>query len=129
MKNLDFKWLLVSGGRNYSFTDLDRQALNYIFIRDSYSGIMSGGARGADECAEKWARNNAVPFIVFPADWDNYDRGAGAIRNETMSEYAHGAMFFPGGKGTEHMLKRAYEKHMTIYIASEIKTELISMRR
>jgi hypothetical protein len=115
------KWLIVSGGRDYKFSDLDRNILSNIFNKHNFNGIITGGSTGADECAEKWARNLGIPLLIFPADWDTYGKAAGPIRNEIMSEVANSVLFFPGGKGTSNMRKHATNNFLTIYDAEDEK--------
>lgn len=50
--------------------------------------IVSGGARGADTLAEKYARNRGYALIVKDADWDRYGKRAGYLRNVEMAEIA-----------------------------------------
>ena len=50
-----------------------------------------------------------VPVDEFPADWKQYGRSAGHIRNREMAVYADILIVFPGGKGTENMMKQAGE--------------------
>ena len=76
------KKLAVVGSRSitdYSFIKrlLDRKL-------DSIECIISGGARGVDTLAERWANENRIPIKVFPADWDRWGKRAGYIRNETI---------------------------------------------
>jgi len=120
----DFKFLVVSGGRDYVFSELDKRALEYIFTKDQYSAIMTGGATGADACAERWAHAKGIPFFVFPADWDQYGNSAGPIRNRSMAELGHGVLFYPGGKGTENMIKCAQDQFLVTYFANDIKKQL-----
>lgn len=49
--------------------------------------IVSGGARGADALAKRYAVDRGYCYMEFPADWDTYGRRAGYIRNRAMHEY------------------------------------------
>ena len=55
---------------------------------DIATGIVSGGARGVDKLGEQIADEQHIPVTKFLADWDNYGKGAGFIRNEEMAKYA-----------------------------------------
>lgn len=46
--------------------------------------IISGGAKGADSLAEKYAKEHNIKTLIFPADWDKYGKRAGYIRNEDI---------------------------------------------
>lgn len=73
--------------------------------------IIAGGATGADSLAIEWAIANWVPFIEYPADWKQYGKKAGYIRNKQMLEEGKPDLVvaFPGGRGTANMIKLAEE--------------------
>lgn len=50
--------------------------------------IVSGTAKGIDQCGEALARAVGLPIKSFPADWDRYGKSAGHKRNAQMAEYA-----------------------------------------
>lgn len=70
--------------------------------------VVCGLARGADMFGGKWAVNNSIPVKTFPADWDEYGKAAGPIRNQQMAEYADALIVFiwDGSRGSADMLKR-----------------------
>lgn len=74
--------------------------------------IVSGGARGADRMAERYAKERGLKFRLFPADWEAHGKAAGPIRNEQMAEYADWCIVFWDGesRGSKNMIKTA-EKH------------------
>lgn len=102
--------ILVCGGREYNnrenvFATLDE-------IKDSMEipiHIISGAARGADALAAEWARLNNTELSEFPADWDAHGKSAGPIRNQKMLQEGKPdlVLAFPGGRGTQHMLRIA----------------------
>lgn len=71
--------------------------------------IITGGAKGADEVGQEYAIVNWLPYEEYPAQWDKYGKGAGAIRNQQMIDEGRPTMViaFPGGKGTADMVARA----------------------
>lgn len=101
--------LIVCGGRDYPngvriYDTLDRIAS----ARGKPAALRHGSARGADMWGESWARCRGVPAVRYPADWRKYGPAAGPIRNAAM--LAAGAdlvVAFPGGRGTEDMVRRA----------------------
>ena len=97
--------LAIIGSR--TFTDYDR----LVTICDSLeiTGIVSGGARGADSLAEKYAKERNIPLTVIPADWEKYGRSAGFIRNTYIVEKADEVLAFWDGKspGTKHSIELA----------------------
>jgi hypothetical protein len=68
--------------------------------------IVSGAAAGVDTLAIEYARKRFLPCRVFPADWQNNGRKAGALRNEEMAAYADYGIAVWNGKsrGTGHMI-------------------------
>lgn len=55
------------------------------FLRQSPKlQIITGECRGVDTFAAQWARDNNVPYKIFPADWRKFGRAAGPIRNKQM---------------------------------------------
>lgn len=112
MPNPKAKKLAVVGSRSitdYSFIKrlLDRKL-------DSIECIISGGARGVDTLAERWANENRIPIKVFPADWDRWGKRAGYIRNETIIKECDICLAIWDGqsKGTLHSVNlcKKYKK-------------------
>lgn len=103
---------VVAGGRTYQLTEKDKERL------DSIAGIgelVSGGARGADSCAEQWATLRKIPIVRFKADWEAHGKAAGPIRNRQMARYADIVVLFPGGRGTNSMRREAKKAGCLIY--------------
>ncbi|NEN87905.1 MAG: DUF2493 domain-containing protein [Okeania sp. SIO3H1] len=98
---------IIAGGRDYSLSACDFWALDLLPI----TVVICGKARGADTDGEIWARSRNIPVEEFPADWDNYGRRAGPIRNELMAQVAQAVVLFPGGVGTAsmHGLSKRYK--------------------
>lgn len=95
--------VLVCGGRDYKNRDRVDQVLNYLPKKDLV--IIQGNAPGADYLAKEWARENGVQCESYPADWQQYGRKAGYIRNKQMLEEGKPDLViaFPGGAGTNMM--------------------------
>lgn len=74
--------------------------------------IVSGGAAGADSLAERYAREHAIPFKVYPANWAKYGRSAGYRRNKKIVDDADYVIAFWDYKsaGTKHTIKLAREQ-------------------
>lgn len=67
--------------------------------------IIEGDARGADKLAGQYAEENGLRLEVYPADWEKYGKGAGAIRNlQMLSTGVDGVVAYPGGAGTQNMI-------------------------
>jgi hypothetical protein len=72
--------LLVCGDREWSdYIMIEREIKN---LKPAI--VIEGEARGADSLARKAAETLGIPVLPFPADWDQYGRSAGPIRNRLM---------------------------------------------
>lgn len=78
--------------------------------------VVSGGCRGVDKMGERWAEERGIPVNVFNADWGQYGREAGELRNRDMAEYADGLILFWDGKspGAGCMLREAAKAEIQI---------------
>ena len=105
--------LIIAGGRDYEFTETD-----YMHLDDMLHHVVevvSGCCRGADRCGEKWAAKWGIPVKRFRADWAFHGNAAGPFRNGQMAAYADCLAVFPGGRGTEDMIRQAREHRLTVY--------------
>ena len=104
--------ILVCGGRDFN----DYNAVKHVLDDLKPGCIVSGMARGADTLAARWARNNNVRLLEYPADWKRYGRSAGFRRNRQMldSEHPHLVVAFPGGRGTRHMVSYARSRNVPV---------------
>ncbi len=98
---------IICGGRNYILTPEDYGRLETLRDKIPISEVVSGGAKGADICGREWAEGLGIPVREFFAQWKIYGRSAGPIRNTVMARYAQACIAFPGGKGTEDMVRKA----------------------
>lgn len=102
-------YLVVAGGRDFDDYGRACQVLD-VFIDTVLAHtpvvIVSGGARGADRLAERYAHDRRLPLMVVPADWDRHGKRAGTLRNEEMGNMADGLVAFWDGesRGTRHMI-------------------------
>ena len=99
--------IMIVGSRaidNYDFVkeNVD-QYIKEKNIEDKIT-IISGGARGVDSLAESYAEEKGYDFKCFPANWGQFGRAAGPIRNRKMVNYIkkHGGvcLVFWNGKST-----------------------------
>lgn len=96
----------VVGGRNFLDYNFLKGVLNSYHRQHIISVVVSGGARGADSLAERWAHTNQVDLHVFMAKWNQYGNKAGYKRNLLIAEYADLVIAFPDkqSKGTYHTI-------------------------
>lgn len=92
----------VVGSREFSDYNLLDRELQLNLQEGDY--IISGGARGADSMAQRWAKENGFPIIIYYPDYNRFGRGAAFARNKRIVEesdiviafYQHGR-FQEGG--------------------------------
>ena len=99
------KKIIVAGSRNFNDYDLLKEKLDFFFSKLT-PVIVCGEARGADSLGRKYAEENNLEILSFPADWNKYGKSAGYRRNEQMAEVADYLVAFWDGKssGTKHMI-------------------------
>ena len=71
--------------------------------------LVSGGAKGVDETAERAARRRGLPVEIHNADWTTHGKRAGFIRNVKIVESANYVIAFWDGesRGTVHTINVA----------------------
>lgn len=103
--------LAIIGGRdfnNYNVLATWTQAVFYMQHCDAQT-IISGGAKGADFLAKKFAENNGLHYIEYPAAWEKYGKSAGFIRNGAMVDACDMVLAFWDGysRGTADTIEKA----------------------
>jgi len=113
--------VIIAGCRNFTDYELLKEyadkILQNVVQRESIE-IVSGGAKGADELGELYAKERGFVLTRFPAEWDKYGRAAGPKRNELMGDYADALIAFWDGKsrGTKHMIEYARKKGLLVRV-------------
>ena len=104
--------VIVAGSRDFADYALLKQTLDHALEKLTEVEIVSGTARGADQLGERYAKEKNLFLKQFPADWKQYGRRAGYLRNEQMAGYADACVVFWDGSshGTENMINIA-EQH------------------
>lgn len=109
--------LVIAGSRTAKESHV-RQALMRCPWTKDITRVISGTAHGADKFGEKFAKENNIEVIQFPADWDKYGMSAGPRRNREMAENADALLAVWDGisKGTHSMLNYAKKYGLKIMI-------------
>ncbi len=108
--------LLVCGGRDFDDSRFVFEVLDRAASRRPIDVLIQGGAKGADRIAAQWAHARCVPYLTVPADWDQYGKAAGHIRNAKMLDMQPDSVVaFPGGRGTADMVRRAREAGLVVW--------------
>ena len=97
--------VIIAGGRDFNDYPLLKQKCDSFLGNKSKECqviIVSGTARGADQLGERYAVEKGFPILRFPADWLQYGKAAGPIRNRQMTDNADALIAFWDGqsKGT-----------------------------
>lgn len=101
--------VIVCGGRDFNDYARVCEVLDRLHASRPFAVLRHGAARGADSLAGRWARERGVPEEQVPANWTRDRKAAGPIRNQQMLDMgADLVVAFPGGRGTEDMVKRAH---------------------
>ena len=113
--------VIIAGSR--FFADYDKLAfLCDNFLRKNVMSrkitILSGGAQGSDTLGEQYAQAKGYGLKRFPADWEQYGKAAGPIRNRHMVAHADAVIAFWDGKslGTKNVIKEATKKKLEVKI-------------
>ena len=113
--------ILISGDRYWDNADIIKRELEK-FLADTV--IIHGAAKGADTIAGIVAKNLGMRVIPFKADWLQYGKAAGPIRNKQMIDEGKPDLLLAfhshieTSKGTADMIQRAKK--------ANIKTILIT---
>lgn len=106
--------LAIIGTR--SFTD-------YAYMKARLAGlqidhIVSGGAKGADALAERYAVENHIPITIHRPDYEQHGQAAPHIRNRQVVDECHAVAAFWHGHpgGTRNSVEYTEEKGKTVYL-------------
>ena len=128
----DPKIVLVAGGRDLK----DKYLVSTVLSRIDIGEIVQGGAKGADTLGKDYAEYIGCSMKEFPANWEEYGKSAGPIRNRQMADYlleqrdlgidVRAEIFWDGSsKGTRSMinilLKSKIDTNITFYGRNEEK--------
>ena len=113
--------VIVAGTREFNDYDLVKKELDKLRIfPEFYHGftVFSGCAKGADQLGERYAYENHLQVVKFPADWEKYGKKAGPIRNEEMAKHADACIVFWNGKskGTKNMIDNAKKYKLRLIV-------------
>lgn len=61
--------LAIVGSRGWKDEELLRLRLDQMHAKYTIDLVISGGAAGADQLGEEWARENDVPTVIHTPDW------------------------------------------------------------
>ena len=110
--------LAIVGSRTFCDYGWMEQCLLRSFSVADIELVISGGARGADSLAARFAYRYRLPFKVIQADWETYGRKAGPMRNTEIVRQADALAAFWDGRsaGTRDTIAKARAAGIRIVI-------------
>lgn len=109
----------IVGSRNFTDYKLFCKVIDeWTKTNGPITKIISGGCRGADTMAERYAKEWNIPAVVFNAEWEEYGKSAGFVRNKKIVEDSTCIIAFPSknGKGTQNTIELAKERSIDVFI-------------
>lgn len=113
--------VMVTGSRHYRDADTMLQVLTNVQQEHTYTSIclLHGDAPGADSLAQNIAAHLGWEVQAFPAEWKQYGKKAGPLRNQQMVDAAPDVLLaFPskGSIGTWDAVRRAKKAAIEVKI-------------
>ena len=110
----------IIGSREFTDYELLKRKCDGILKNIQCPTIISGGAKGTDQLAERYARENNFPIIIHKPNWYTDGKRAGMKRNiSILKECTHVIAFWNGiSPGTEHMIRysKIYKRELRIVV-------------
>lgn len=109
--------IAIIGSRNLTVEDFQN------YLPDNVTEIVSGGAKGIDACAKKYAIENKIKLTEFLPEYAKYSKAAPIKRNLQIIEYADEVLAFWDGisKGTKSVIENCKKKNKPVTVI--IKTQ------
>jgi hypothetical protein len=107
---------IIAGGR--TITDYSLVSLALAESQFTPTEIVSGMAPGVDTLAIQYAKEHNLPLKEFHANWSEFGRSAGPIRNRQMAEYGDALVAIWDGesRGTKNMISEATKLGLKVYV-------------
>ena len=102
--------LMIAGSRSINNFDLEK------YIPNEVDMIISGGAKGIDAIAEKYADRHKLSKLVLRPKYNLYGKAAPLKRNDEMIDMADCILVIWDGKskGTSYTIKCAEKKNKQV---------------
>ena len=91
---------------------------DYLITSPRMTTVISGGARGADSLAKRFASDEIIEYLEFLPDWDKLGKKAGFVRNHKIVDTCDIVLAFWDGKskGTAHTIELAKKAKKPTFI-------------
>ena len=106
--------IAVVGSRD--ITDYDW--ISRILGKYTITEVISGGAKGVDSLAARYANEHNIKLTEFLPDWEIHGKSAGFIRNKLIVDHAEHVIAFWNAKstGTKHSIDYAQKQNIPLDI-------------
>ena len=100
--------------------------------------VVHGDAIGVDKMAMKWAQQNKLPSVMFKADWLQFNKRAGPIRNSEMIKHVKEhcecggaliAIWNGESKRTFNIISQAYKAGLRVFVKTIINPGPENLKR
>jgi hypothetical protein len=112
--------IIIAGSRSFDDYDFLKKQCDLILAKfiSKEVEIVSGTAKGADYLGECYAIHNGYNIKKYPANWQEYGKRAGHVRNKQMAEYADVLIAFWDGisRGTQDMVEQMNKLNKKVFI-------------
>ena len=111
--------ILICGDRNWSDYEMIDKFISSL-PKDSI--VINGVAKGADLAGDKAAKQYGFEVLEFPADWAQFSRSAGPIRNSQILREGKPTRVvayhndLQNSRGTKHMVSISLKKGVPVYL-------------
>jgi len=109
--------LAIVGSRTFNDYDVLEMFIQDTVGISNLTMIVSGGAKGADTLAEKFAKDYNIPIKIFRPNW-KLGKSAGYLRNKDIVDECDILIAFWDGKskGTKHSINLAQDSNKEYYV-------------
>lgn len=108
----------IIAGSRHLWIDVDTIDIIVNSFQLHISKIVSGHSGNVDLAAESWAKREGIPCELYPADWKQFGRRAGPLRNGTMVKNADALIAVHDGisRGTADVIRQAREAGLKVFV-------------
>lgn len=114
----------IIGSRDFVDYDFLKKNVDEIINRigQSITLVVSGGAKGADSLAERYADEKKIEKKIIEADWEKYGKKAGILRNTSIINNSDIVIAFwdYNSHGTKDSINKAKQKGKEVFIVDTV---------
>jgi hypothetical protein len=111
----------IVGSRHWENVELIDRIIAGAYKANPGLVVVSGAGGNVDKRAAAYAREQHIPLIEFPADWQQYGVAAGLLRNSQIVEVADCMLAFwdEVSNGTRDSIRKARLKPIPVKVYAE----------